>query len=270
MRHHGTSRFIRLAGAAGLVAGATLGATSTAANADHVDETVVVTEKGATGDLSIPEYGEPSTTPTTFTAAASSIGSGSLLVEPIGSAPADKFIGYVAYDGMPASEFESLSVDFQLASGIEDVQDFYLNVYAITEAGETFYNCRYDQVATTGTEDGFTTLSVNADEPTTSVTTRKTASECPATIAELPEGSTINYAAINVGQSTASDEGTSGYLDNVIVDNELDSTAYDLEKIPASKDDCKNGGFAFTGGEFENQGECVASFAKQSNSGKKG
>ena len=41
----------------------------------------------------------------------------------------------------------------------------------------------------------------------------------------------------------------------------FDETTYDFEPTPASKDDCKNGGWESYGDRFKNQGDCVSSFA---------
>lgn len=72
--------------------------------------------------------------------------------------------------------------------------------------------------------------------------------------------------AINVGQSTASDEGTSGYVDNVVVTSAGTTTVYDFEVPPTAKDDCKKGGYVNFG--FDNQGECIASLQANDNAGK--
>ena len=276
------SRTIRLAGAAGLVAGATLGATATAANAERGDETIVVTENGEGGILLNRDAGNA--TPIEFSNDASSIGDGSLYVLPISDDPARKFIAEVGgldffVDGAPLTEisdFSSFAYDFQIAGepGPTAYKQFYANVYANGPGSTNGYaDCVYNFVPTSGSTEDFTSFSFDADtQPTSEPTNRSGKYDCGDKIGDLAGGQ-INFVAINLGDTTAqADQGLGGYFDNIQVATLEGVTTYDLEKDqpvtgPQSKDDCKDGGFA--AGNFKNQGECVSSFAKESNSGKK-
>jgi hypothetical protein len=45
----------------------------------------------------------------------------------------------------------------------------------------------------------------------------------------------------------------------------FNTTTYDFEPRPSSKDECKNGGWATYGSAYKNQGDCVSSFAPGKN-----
>lgn len=240
--------------------------------AKAADTTITVT--GNTVDESLGENGSPgwwfnrdasTSSPYEFNKDEASIGSGSLFVEPIGANASDKFIAE-NFIFTPVSDIGSISYDFKIAgNGTDaDANDFYMNVYA--NFGESdplkFYDCRYDIVPTVGSTAGFTTVTFDPTQAT-SVTTRTGAEAsphtCPASLADmdtLSPGSTVRVFAINVGDTSASDEGLAGYLDNVVLGTAADTTVYDFEAAEAqSKDDCKNGGYAAFG--FRNQGLCI-------------
>lgn len=192
---------------------------------------------------------------------------------PIGATALDKFIGE-NFINTPIANVNSISYDFQIGSGGDagDAGQFYMNVYANfgVSADDKFYDCRYNVVPVVGSVAGFTTVTF---DPTQAypVTTRGGASAspftCPAVPADmdlLSAGSNIRAFALNVGDTSASDVGLDGYLDNVVVD--LDSSGVatnDFESvIVINKDQCKDGGWKNVtdadGNPFKNQGQCVA------------
>lgn len=209
--------------------------------------------------------------PYEFTTDESSIGYGSLYVSPIQNdanedSPAawDKFIAEHFLD-IPTADLQSISYDFLIeALGPQDANEFYLNIYTfLPDTEEEFYDCRFDYVPQTGSTAVFTTVTVNAeDTPTDS---RAKSSECGATLAEMPEGSTLSFFSLSVGDTTLNDTGVAGYYDNVIVRTDEVKT-YDFEAMPQDKDACKKGGFADYG--FVNQGQCISSIQANENARK--
>jgi len=214
-------------------------------------------------------------TPFEFNTDAASIGAGSLYVMPIGATAADKFIGE-NFVNAPIASVNSISYDFKIGSGGVDTDEeqFYMNVYANfgVSADDKFYDCRYNVVPIVGSTAGFTTVTF---DPTLAypVTTRGGASASPYTCPAIPAdmdllsaGSNIRAFALNVGDTSASDVGLDGYLDNVVVNLDGDVTTYDLDPVPpppvaTSKDECKKGGwqtvFRSDGSAFKNQGDCM-------------
>lgn len=202
-------------------------------------------------------------TPYEFTNDQASIGAGSVYIEPIGSTPADKFIAEL-FVLTPIADIESLSYDFLIGSGgtAADENEFYLNVYAnFGESDpEKFYDCRYNIVPTTGSTSDWTTVTFDPTQEYP-VTTRTGASgspfTCPASPADMDSlsgGSTIRAFALNVGDTSAGDAGLDGYLDNVVLTANGDTTIYDF----AHKDDCKKDGWAaYDYPSFRNQGQCI-------------
>jgi hypothetical protein len=258
--------------------GALIAAMLTASPAAAADQTVKVSGNTSAGENQpgwLFNRDASTSTPYEFNADAASTGFGSLYVLPIGANASDKFIGEFFPDDadQAIADVESFSYDFQIGSGgaATDANEFYLNVYANfgVSDDDKFYDCRYNVVPTTGSTSGFTTVTF---DPTQAypVTTRGGGSAspftCPAVPADmdgLSPGSNIRVFALNVGDTSTNDVGLDGYLDNVVFDANGTSTAYDFEPTPATKDDCKKGGYATYG--FKNQGECVSSFAPGKN-----
>lgn len=211
-------------------------------------------------------------TPFEFTTDEASIGSGSLYVQPIGSNPADKFVGEYFYLD-EVSTLDSFAYDFKIAGDGDagDAEQFYLNVYTNLPGQDmdNYYDCRYDFVASTGSTSDFETFSIDKNTVPVHVQERGDA-DCPAAaegLAGLPEGSTIRAISLNVGDTStsASDEGIAGYLDNVVVSRSNgDVTTYDFEAKPLNKDECKRGGYEDFG--YKNQGQCVADVMSSENS----
>jgi hypothetical protein len=213
-------------------------------------ETIVVNSNTASGenqpgwlfgrDLS-------TATPFAFSAGNAKIGSGSLAVAPIvNTTNSDKFIAEYFFLNTIDS-LKSFTADFLLNASTSPAaaNQFYLNVYANfgTSSPTKFYDCRYDVVATVASVSGYTTITF---DPTVAypVTTRGGASAspfaCPAIPADmdtLSSGSVIRAIAINIGDTSGSDTGVGGYLDNVVVKTENDTllqkmtTTFDFEPV---------------------------------------
>lgn len=224
------------------------------------DETIVIRGDGA-GENVPGEWlfnrDQSTSTPYEFTAAAGSIGAGSLSVEPIGSNAPDKFIGeYFAFTSV--ADFESFSHDFQIAGDgdVSDADQFYVNVYVNlpTSPSSGFYDCRYDFIPSAGSTMGFSTFQFTDDTVADGVASRNGAA-CGTSISDVDGASTIRSIAINVGDTSANDEGLAGYYDKVVLEHSDGSTTFDFEPTP-TKDECKKGGYADFG--FRNQGQCVA------------
>jgi hypothetical protein len=169
-----------------------------------------------------------------FSDEAASIGSGSLKAGPIGNVAAEK---YIAEDfiATPVADLTSIGYDFKIAGNGDagDAQQFYLNVYANIDNSENFYDCKYDYVPSTGSTTAFTTATFAATDTPTTVAHRGTRiAECPATLAGMPPGSHVRVFALNVGDTSASDMGLAGFLDNVKVTTTAGTQTFDFE--PAS------------------------------------
>jgi hypothetical protein len=222
------------------------------------DTTVVVS---ADGDGGWAFNADPANvTPYEFSTDEASIGSGSLYVPPITNTVngnGDKFIGALPL-GVEVADVDGLSFDYLLAAG--NANEIYMNVYTNIAGSSTFYECRFDYVATSGDASSFSTLAVDGATVPTAKGDRVDAFTCPATLGGMPAGSTVSFIAINLGDRNANDTGSSAYFDNVVVDLSDGTTTYDFDPapvLPTSKDDCKQGGFAAFG--FSNQGLCIAS-----------
>lgn len=205
-------------------------------------ETVVVTRNTVTSTVENGSEGwwfnrDPRTkSPYQFTNDESSIGTGSLYVEPIANNYTDeedklgndKFIAE-NFVWQAIDDFESVSYDFMVAGEDKtssDAQHFYMNVY-VNKPGSPankYYDCRYDFVPQTGSTTDFTKFTVNSDSTATS----KAGAGCPATIGEV-EGGTIRMFSISVGDISANDTGLAGYLDNVVLATTDSTTIYDFE-----------------------------------------
>lgn len=178
-------------------------------------------------------------------------GLGALEVEPITGPAAKKFIALHTL-GIPAADLSSISYDFMIAGNgsASDTSDFYINVYANVPGSSTYYDCRFDYVASTGAPAQWATHAVSATDTPSAVAARNGAT-C-TTLAAMDPGSTVSGFTLNVGDTSLNDAGLGGYLDNVVVTTTVGATAYDFEP---TKDACKGGGWA---GYFANQGACVS------------
>ncbi|MEX1112656.1 MAG: hypothetical protein WEC84_04280 [Candidatus Andersenbacteria bacterium] len=193
-------------------------------------------------------------TPFEFNTDEASIGFGSLYVEPIGATGADKFVGE-NFLLTPVADVNSVAYDFQIGSSgtAADANHFYMSVYA--NFGESdplkFYDCRYNVVPVIGSTTDFTTVTFDITQPY-SVTTRNTSPHtCPPVPADMGPDAFLRMFSLNVGDTSTSDQGLDGYLDNVVVNTNSEVTTYDFEPTP----ECKKGQWADFG--FKNQGQCM-------------
>ena len=245
--------------------GLTAGALALAGPAT-ADTTVRVDENNEAGWVFNPDPNNA--TDWEFSLDASSIGTGSLMAGPIGANAAEKFIAAKSV-GLPVSDVTSISYDFQIAGNgtVSDANEFYLNVYANIDASDNFYDCRFDYSPSTGSTTAFTTAAFAATSTPKAVTKRGTRiTACPTTLAGMPAGSYVRAFVLNVGDTSATDEGLAGYYDNVQVATPAGTTTYDFEVRPEVKDACKDGGYATYG--FETQGDCVSALQANTNAGK--
>jgi hypothetical protein len=217
-------------------------------------------------------FNRDSTAPYEFNEDQASIGEGSLYVKPIGSTPSEKFVAE-NFINTPIAGIDSISYDFQIGDGgsASQANQFYMNVYANfgSSPDDKFYDCRYNVVPTVGSTTDFTTVTFDPTQAYDVTTRSSSPFACPAVPADMDlsdPGSTIRAFALNVGDSSASDAGVSGYLDKVVVTSANgDVVTYDFEQTPTvlpNKEACKNGGWMKSDiPEFKNQGDCVSYFA---------
>ncbi len=219
--------------------------TSGAANLMVTNTNVVVSENTAAGENQpgwLFNRDATTSTPYTFNNDFSSVGSGSLYILPIGgSTSTDKFIAE-NFLNAPIANVDSISYDFRIGSTSLDTQagQFYMNVYANfgVSADDKFYDCRYDVVPTMGSTTDWTTVTFDPTQ-SYSVTQRGGANASPFACPSVPAdmdlvsaGSNIRAFAINVGDSSLSDAGLSGYLDKVVVLMGTNQTTYDFDPAP--------------------------------------
>lgn len=167
-----------------------------------------------------------------FSSEAASIGSGSLKGGPIGTTAAEKFIA-VKGMGVPVSDVVSIGYDFLIAGTNPSTtlyKQFYLNVYVNIDDSDNFYDCRFDHIPAAGSTTAFTTESFAATDNATNVARRGTRIDaCPATLAGMPAGSFVRAFALNIGDTSAGDNGLAGYYDNVQLTTSAGTTTYDFE-----------------------------------------
>lgn len=265
-----------------LLTGASVGASSLMlmAVSAYAATTVLVTGNTSAGENQpgwLFNRDVTTSTPYEFNTDEASIGVGSLYVKPITNTlgtpgTRDKFIAE-NFINTAIADVNSISYDFMIGSGGVATQEeqFYMNVYANfgVSPDDKFYDCRYNVIPTVGSVSGFTTVTF---DPTQAypVTTRTgvpgvaSPFACPAVPADmdlLSAGSNIRVFALNVGDTSASDLGLDGYLDNVVVNTDADVTTYNFDPAltPSNKNECKNGGWmSFNAPSFKNQGQCVS------------
>jgi hypothetical protein len=203
------------------------------------------------------------------------IGTGSLYVFPLPSVPAKKFIAEnFVLETLDNPASLSISFDYFLASSAASAsQNYaYLNLYVNfpVSSPTKFFDCRFDYSTPVSALNTWHTAAFTAASTPTSVTTRGGAQAspfpCPSTLAGMPAGSTLRVFALNFGDTNASgnDAGLSGHLDKVVYNVDGNSVTYDFDPEPpqpASKDDCKKGGwmsvYRADGSPFKNQGDCI-------------
>ena len=182
-------------------------------------------------------FNRDSTAPFNFTTDQAAIGSGSLYVQPIGTTPSEKFIAEYFY-GKTLSELNEFSYEFLIGSGgtTADANDFYLNVYMnfATSDPNKFYDCRYNVVPTTGSTTAFQPVFFDPAESYPVTSGSGVHPPCPASPSAMLDTAVVRAFAINVGDSSASDTGLDGYLDNVVLREADLNTIFDFESDTAA------------------------------------
>ncbi len=245
-----------------------------------VDSTVIVTGDTAAGNNQsgwLFNRDVTTMTPYEFNSDEASIGTGSLYVMPISNTldgNSDKFIAenFVRAD---MGDINSISYDFMIGAGggVTEEEQFYMNVYVNfgVSAQDKFYDCRYNVVPTVGSITNFTTVTFDPTQEydvATRAGGQPSPFPCPASPADMGSDAFVRVFSLNVGDTSASDFGLDGYLDNVVVDTASGVTTYDFEPAltPADKADCKKGGWmSFNNPTFKNQGDCVSFVASDGN-----
>lgn len=195
-------------------------------------------------------------TPFEFNDDAASSGNGSLYVEPIGANPSDKFVAE-HFVFVPLLALDSISYDFKIAATgqASDAQQFYMNVYANfgSSSATKFFDCRYDVTVQSGSTTDFTKVTFDPTQAYPVKTGANSPHPCPAVPADMADeemSSIVRAVAINVGDTTANDQGVSGYIDNVAVDYKVVELVYDFEPsivAPPNEDDDEGDGDNNTG-----------------------
>lgn len=208
-----------------------------------------------------------------FTSEQASIGSGSIGVEPIDNVPsnAEKFIlRYVPAETIDTADFEGFSIDFLIdpSAANTDPNQFYVNVYTITDDPSdttSWYDCRYDYVATTGSTTSWTALALGPGTAPVAVTDRTVGGNCGATIADMAPG-TVLFISVNLGDTSASDTGSGGFFDNASLTVAGSTTTWDFEDggavvgratfgFSAFEDDRGHAQFSFDAGDIHLRSE---------------
>lgn len=200
--------------------------------------TSVVTPTGTQGWIFNPD--PTNATPYEFNNNKSSIGAGSLFVNPIDATPAHKFIAAKPLN-IPAASLSSVSYDFLIAGNgtAASANQFYLNVYANLPGSTTYYDCRFDHVPATGSTTNFTNATFLSANPASAVDDRFNGTarpddgyNCPTSLAQMAidrPGSTVSAITLNLGDTSAFDAGLAGYYDKVVTATSSDTTTYDFE-----------------------------------------
>lgn len=200
-------------------------------------------------------------TPFEFNFDQKKIGSGSLFVPAITNSvngDSDKFI---AEDFLltPIADITSISYDF-LTLDEADASQFYMSVYANfgTSSPTKFYDCRYSVVPTVGSSVDFTTVTFDLSQAYPVTQSGSSPETCPSIPAEMntasSTGATIRVIALNVGDTSGSDTGVSGYLDNIVVNTTSDAIVTDFEPEPLPACDTNSTFDSFTTGSVNGQG----------------
>ncbi|WP_218591806.1 calcium-binding protein [Pseudonocardia oceani] len=193
--------------------------------------TVVVTPDDLQGWAISPA---PNSTTTEFRAGPSTLGTGALRFGPIAVTPAaSKFIIGRA-TSLPTAT-AGVAVDYYIdpAATNKAPEQYYLNVYADSAADGTppasFYECRYDYVASVS-GDGWHTLTATAATTATDVSVRENTA-CGDSLDDLPAGSTVFLVALNAGDTSSNDAGIAGGFDRARLSTGATTTTYDFEPL---------------------------------------
>lgn len=202
-------------------------------------------------------------TPAGFATDEASIGIGSLHAAPITNGTnAQKFIlTYVPGSEILIEDLEQFSIDFLIDDeGLSKVNQFYVNLYTFAPAPSdgTYYDCRFDFVATSGSTTEWTQLGFASGDTATAVADQWAGGVCPTSPEGMPAGSTVFFIAVNIGDTSGNDTGVGGYFDNANLTVAGSTTTFDFEP---SINDCKNNGWQSLkkpdGSSFKNQGDCI-------------
>jgi hypothetical protein len=137
-------------------------------------------------------------------------------------------------ESIKVADFRKVKFDYYFApdSAVKTPSQIYLNIYVNTVATTvepTFYDCKFDYVATRAADGKWSTLAMDrADAPTTPPTARNSA-VCGNSIAQLQPNDTITRIAINAGDTSANDAGMKGGFDNVFVKTKSSEVTYDFD-----------------------------------------
>jgi hypothetical protein len=206
--------------------------------------------------------------PTSFNGPSDSAGGdGSFRFGPIGAPNQAKLEMQPPEVLVPTADFDSFKYEYDVITSVagNSANHFYANVYIDSAANgintftNGFYDCRMSFVAALDVAP-WNSFSFN---DTTSPTATGGAL-CTANIGSSASGSLIRFFRLSGGDTSANDNGLEGAYDLVALTIAGNTTVYDFEPDipqPATKDDCKNGGWASLAKPgnvpFKNQGDCI-------------
>lgn len=174
-----------------------------------------------------------------FKAGPASIGTGSLQFEARPSAAGgDKM--YLKHElDIAVKDYRKISFDYFIdpswvaPTGTTRAQQFYLNVYVdmpdVPTVFPTFYDCKYDYIATNDVASKWHTVAGQKQEMTLAVTA-KNGAQCGDQISDLDPTDKVFRVAVNGGDTSTTDNTIKGAIDNVVVTTAGPvSTVYDFE-----------------------------------------
>jgi len=177
----------------------------------------------------------PFVTPAYFSTEESSSGIGSLAVIPITNTTGNqaKFIlRYVPATQILLSDLQQFSIDFLIDGEGTNLNpnQFYINLYTLTPdpADGSWYDCRFDYVATSGSTTYWTALSFDPTTVATNVGSKLTSGSCPSSLSGMPAGSAVLFLSVNLGDTSANDTGSGGFFDNARMTVAGNTTIWDL------------------------------------------
>jgi hypothetical protein len=160
------------------------------------------------------------------------IGDGALHVSPIDGSlngDDDKFIGEL-FVQEKMNSISTISYDYRLGDSVPagKANEFYANVYANFDDSGNYGHCVYNVVPTDGSAGWHTMIF----DPTMDydVTQRGSSPEaCPDAPADMGPDAVLRMFAINLGDTSNSDQDVGGYFDNVVLDTNAAMTTFDFE-----------------------------------------
>jgi hypothetical protein len=141
-------------------------------------------------------------------------------------------------ESIRADDFRKVKFDYYFApnSLVKTPSQIYLNIYVNTVATTvepTFYDCKFDYVATKNADGKWSTLAVDRTDAAGTITPRNSA-VCGNSIAQLQPNDKITRIAINAGDTSGSDAGIKGGFDNVFVKTKSSEVTYDFDPAPVT------------------------------------